>query len=143
VVRIKCHANFRPAKKETETNVLAYDGDPSSRWRDSYSGARASLAVFDLLDAENVRARKITGAVDSDDIELAKTLSKTDAPIKIINDLLKLSALPIEISVDKSEEIFASKMGGRDIVSPNCQMANEMHSLSLRTSSLRNPARYL
>jgi ABC-type molybdenum transport system ATPase subunit/photorepair protein PhrA len=77
-------------KRDTENNVLAYDGDPSSRWRDSYSGARATLAVFDLLDAENVRARKITGAVDNDDIELAKTLSKSDAPIKIINELLKL-----------------------------------------------------
>jgi ABC-type lipoprotein export system ATPase subunit len=99
-------------KRDTENNVLAYDGDPSSRWRDNYSGARASLAIFDLLDAENVRARKITGAVDSDNMELAKTLSKTDAPIKIINELLKLSALPIEISVEKSEEIFASKMGG-------------------------------
>lgn len=99
-------------KRATETNVLAYDIDPASRWRDNHSGARASLAIFDLLDAENVRARKITSAVDHDDFDLAKALSKTDAPIKIINELLKLSALPIEIFVEKSEQIFASKNGG-------------------------------
>src|SRR5271155_241278 len=81
-------------KRATETNVLAYDVDPTSRWRDNYSAARPSLAIFDLLDAENVRARKITSAVDHDDFDLAKALSKTDAPIKIINELLKLSALP-------------------------------------------------
>jgi energy-coupling factor transporter ATP-binding protein EcfA2 len=99
-------------KRSTETNVLNYDTDPASRWRDNYSGARASLSIYDLLDAENVRARKITSAVDDDNFELAKKPSKTDAPIKIINELLKLSALPIEISVEKSEQIFASKMGG-------------------------------
>jgi ABC-type cobalamin/Fe3+-siderophores transport system ATPase subunit len=99
-------------KRETQSNVLAYDNDPASRWRDGYSGARANLAVFDLLDAENVRARRITSAVDNEDFALAKRLSKTDAPIKIINELLKLSALPIEITVEKSEELFASKLGG-------------------------------
>lgn len=33
-------------------------------------------------------------------------------PIKIINELLKLSALPIEISVQQNEQLFASKLGG-------------------------------
>jgi energy-coupling factor transporter ATP-binding protein EcfA2 len=99
-------------KRDTEHNVLNWDTDPSSRWRDQYTGARASLAIYDLLDAENVRARKIAAAVDEDDIDLAKRLSKVDAPIKIINELLRLSALPIEISVEKSEQVFASKNGG-------------------------------
>jgi ABC-type cobalamin/Fe3+-siderophores transport system ATPase subunit len=98
-------------KRDQEVNVQAWDADPTSRWRDQYTGARANLAIFDLLDAEHVRARKIAAAVDADDLALAKTLSKVDAPIKIINELLKLSALPIEISVQQSEQIFASKNG--------------------------------
>jgi ATPase subunit of ABC transporter with duplicated ATPase domains len=72
---------------------------------------RPNLAIFELLDAENVRARKITAAVDEDNLGLAKQLSRADAPIKIINELLTLSALPIEISVEKNEQIFASKSG--------------------------------
>ncbi len=99
-------------KRDTETNVLSWDTDPSSRWRDHLSAVRPNLAIYDLLDAENVRARKIASAVDEGNIDLAKKLSKIDAPIKIINELLRLSALPIEISVEKSEQVFASKNGG-------------------------------
>jgi ABC-type lipoprotein export system ATPase subunit len=98
-------------RRDQQTNLQHWDADPSSRWRDQYSGARANLAIYDLLDAENVRARKITAAVDEDNLALAKTLSKEDAPIKIINELLRLSALPIEISVQQSEQVFASKNG--------------------------------
>jgi hypothetical protein len=84
-----------------------------SRWRDDYSTHRASIAIYDLLDAENVRARNITAAVDESNFDLAKTLAKKDAPIKIINELLRLSNLPIEISLHESEQIMASKSGGQ------------------------------
>ncbi|MDE2241603.1 MAG: ATP-binding protein [Bradyrhizobium sp.] len=98
-------------KRDQEANMQAWDADPNSRWRDQFTHARANLAIYDLLDTENVRARKIAAAVDEDNLALAKTLSKVDAPIKIINELLKLSALPIEISVQQSEQVFASKNG--------------------------------
>jgi energy-coupling factor transporter ATP-binding protein EcfA2 len=100
-------------KRNTETNMLARDTNIDSRWRDDYSTQRASIAIYDLLDAENVRARKITAAVDGSNFDLAKTLAKKDAPIKIINELLRLSNLPIEISVHESEQIMASKSGGQ------------------------------
>jgi ABC-type lipoprotein export system ATPase subunit len=98
-------------KRDSTIDVLNYDAQPDSRWRDAYTGMRPNLAIFELLDAENVRARKITAAVDEDNLGLAKQLSRADAPIKIINELLTLSALPIEISVEKNEQIFASKSG--------------------------------
>ena len=44
-------------------------------------------------------------------MDLARTLSKKDAPIKIINDLLRLSNIPIEISVRQNEQVVASKSG--------------------------------
>jgi hypothetical protein len=59
-----------------------------------------------------VRARSIADAVDDNNIDLAKTLSKKDAPIKIINELLRLSNIPIEISVRESDQVVASKCGG-------------------------------
>lgn len=55
-----------------------------------------------------MRARSIAGAVDGDNIDLAKKLSKRDAPIKIINELLRLSNIPIEISVHQNEQVVAS-----------------------------------
>src|SRR5690606_13418574 len=98
-------------KKNVETNIASSDTDARSRWADDYSAQRASIAIYDLIDAENVRARGIASAVDGDNIDLAKELSKKDAPIKVINDLLRLSNLPIEISVQESEQVMASRSG--------------------------------
>lgn len=98
-------------KRNTESNIQGSDTNPQARWKDDYSAQRASIAIYDLIDAENVRARSIAGAVDGNNIELAKTLSKKDAPIKIINELLRLSNIPIEISVRENEQVVASKSG--------------------------------
>lgn len=98
-------------KRDFESGIRSTDTSLESRWKDDYATQRASIAVYDLIDAENVRARSIAGAVDGDNIDLAKTLSKQDAPIKVINELLRLSNIPIEISVLESDQVLASKCG--------------------------------
>lgn len=99
-------------KKQLESNIQGGDTSLEARWKDNYAQQRASIAIYDLIDAENVRARSIANAVDGNDIELAKTLSKEDAPIKIINELLRLSNIPIEIFVRESDQVVARKHGG-------------------------------
>ena len=99
-------------KREIETYIRNVDRNLTSRWKDDYPSQRASISIYDLIDAENVRARSIAGAVDSQNMEYAKTLSKEDAPIKIINELLGLSNIPIEISVRENDQVVASKCGG-------------------------------
>ncbi len=99
-------------KRNTESSILSSDTSPQSRWSDTYAAYRASIAIFDLIDAENVRARSIAGAVDDDDMSLAKKLSEKDAPIQIINELLRLSNIPIQISVRENEQVVASRDGG-------------------------------
>lgn len=99
-------------KKNTESYILNEDANPQSRWKDPYSAQRASVAIYDLIDAENVRARSIAGAVDNKDVNLAVELSKKDAPIKIINELLRLSNIPVAISVREAEQVMASRNGG-------------------------------
>lgn len=98
-------------KRATETQILSRDMGIEARWKDDYAAQRANIAIYDLIDAENVRARTIANAVDLDNIDLAKELSKKDSPIKIINELLLLSNIPIEISVKKNEQVLASKSG--------------------------------
>ncbi len=98
-------------KRNTEANISNSDTHAQSRWKDDYASYRANLAIYDLIDAENIRARGIAGAVDAGNINLATTLSKKDAPIKIINELLRLSNIPIEISVIANEQVLASKSG--------------------------------
>lgn len=99
-------------KRDIENSIRGGDASLESRWKDDYSAYRANIAIYDLIDAENVRARSIAGAVDDNNIDLAKTFSKQDAPIKIINELLRLSNIPIDISVRESEQVVASKCGG-------------------------------
>jgi hypothetical protein len=99
-------------KRDFELTIRGVDTSLESRWKDDYATQRASIAIYDLIDVENVRARSIAGAVDGNNIDLAKTLSKKDAPIKIINELLRLSNIPIKISVSESDQVVASKCGG-------------------------------
>jgi ABC-type ATPase involved in cell division len=98
-------------KRQTETHIQSTDTQSEARWKDDYSAQRANIAIYDLIDAENVRARGIAGAVDHGDIDTAKILSAKDAPIKIINELLRLSGIPIEITVRQNEQVLVSKSG--------------------------------
>ena len=119
-------------RQQTENNTRNNDANPQSRWRDDYAAARADIAVYDLVDSENVRAREITSAVDADDFALAKKLRKKDAPIKIINELLRLSNIPVAISIKENTQVVASKSGGTHIASRNSGMESGTQSLSRR-----------
>ena len=44
-------------KRNTESNIQSTDTNPQARWKDDYSSQRASIAIYDLIDAENVSAR--------------------------------------------------------------------------------------
>ena len=99
-------------KAQTEINIQNYDAQTSARWEDAYHDQRVDMAVYDLVDAQNVRARSIADAVDNKKLRLARTLSKKDAPIKTINELMELSNLPIKISAEENGQVSARKRGG-------------------------------
>lgn len=98
-------------KANTQRAVGQHDADPSSRWRDPYGSARPNLALFNLLDAENVRAREIAAAVDINDVDRAKERANVDAPLKTINNLLSLSNIPIQLAIYPGDEVKATKQG--------------------------------
>ena len=98
---------------DTGTNIRGADVQERARWTDDYAPQRPAVAVYDLVDAENVRARSIAAAVDERNLDLAKTLSQKDAPIKTINKLLRLSNIPIEIAVQSNGAVVASKSGSK------------------------------
>jgi ATPase subunit of ABC transporter with duplicated ATPase domains len=51
-------------RAEYEHNVFHYDRQANARWMDDYSQQRAQMAIYDLVNSENVRAREIMRAVD-------------------------------------------------------------------------------
>jgi ABC-type ATPase involved in cell division len=98
-------------RRNVGVNIQNYDAAPESRFRDAYSSQRPNVAVYDLIDAEHVRDRTVTAAMDAGDVDLAQSLARKDAPIKVINELLRLSQIPIEISLGAADQVFASKNG--------------------------------
>jgi len=105
--------DMTPAKKaQTEQNIQNEETQEHSRYKDTYGAQRASIIVFQLIDAENVRAREIAADVTAGRIDDATTKSKIDAPLTVINELLRLSNIPITIAIRANERVMASKNGG-------------------------------
>lgn len=98
-------------KRQTEQNIRSYDSQSDSRWTDHAAGQRADITVYELVEAENVDARAIAKAVRAEDSQRVDELKKTDPPIRVINELLKASNLPIELSLHDNEQVMASKSG--------------------------------
>lgn len=99
-------------QKRNVENIRSGIPDYDVPGKDDYANQHATISTYDLIDAENVRARSIARAVDGQYIEYAQELSKKDSPIKIINEILSLSNIPVEISIGKNDQVVASKRGG-------------------------------
>jgi len=97
-------------RQTTGQNVRGFDTNAPSRWKDDYAKSRPSIALFDLVEAENRRARSIASAVDAENIVLAQQLSKENAPIGVISEILQSSNIPVKISVENNS-LVASKAG--------------------------------
>ena len=98
-------------KRDTERDMRHTDAQLESRWKDDYAGPRANMAIYELVEAENIDARAIAKAVRAENSLLVEQLKKTDPPIRVINELLKASNLPIELSLHDNEQVVASKSG--------------------------------
>jgi ABC-type cobalamin/Fe3+-siderophores transport system ATPase subunit len=104
-------------KKEQEAKISQNDTNDHARWRDDYRDSRVNFMLFNLVEAENVRARRIAIAAETattagdENFDAVKKLAKEYGPIKIINELLRSSNLPIELSVDEEKGVMASKSG--------------------------------
>jgi ABC-type cobalamin/Fe3+-siderophores transport system ATPase subunit len=105
--------DMTPANKlQTEESIKSQDRNVQSRYKDPYAAQRASMTIYDLIDAENIRARSIAAAVDANDEVAINEAKKVEAPISVINELLQQSNIPIKIAVRANERVMASKNGG-------------------------------
>ncbi len=101
-------------KVQTEQNIQNQDRQQQARYRDPYAAQRASITLFELIDAENVRARAIADAYGAGRMEEAREAAKKEAPIAEINELLLQSNIPIKISVRANARLMAQKDGGME-----------------------------
>ncbi len=100
------------ARKGLENNFRAQDAQADARYRDWNPSARSNMAIYDLIDADTVQARRITAFVRAGNCAAAKKEAQEPSPIQVINELMRLSNLPIEISLEEGQKIVARKNGG-------------------------------
>lgn len=132
--------NMTPAAKvQTEKHIENEDKQQQSRYRDQFAAQRASMTIYELIDAENVRARAITAAFDAGNIEGASEVAKVEAPITVINELLRQSNIPITISIRANERVMASKDGGPEYSAAELS-DGERNALLIAGSVLTAPA---
>ena len=100
-------------RADYEQNVFDHDRQPDARWMDAYSQQRAQMAIYDLVNSENVRAREITRAVDDKNREEVERLAAKDGAFTTLNRLLRLANLDIVVSVEANDEIMAIRNGSK------------------------------
>ena len=106
--------NLTPRLKvETDQYIAADDTQNESRWRDQYASQRVAVTLFELIDAEIARAMRIQSAVDSRDATQTEKLRQELSPLSRLNGLLELGNLPITISIEENQQLFASKQNNR------------------------------
>jgi ABC-type cobalamin/Fe3+-siderophores transport system ATPase subunit len=99
-------------KRSFDRDIIASGHSHQARWTDGYSNQKTAITIFDLIDAQNVRARGIADAVDAADLNEVDRLKRKEAPLSVLNELLKLSNMPISIAIEANESLVARKWGG-------------------------------
>jgi ABC-type Mn2+/Zn2+ transport system ATPase subunit len=105
--------NLTPhARQELENGYRSQDVQSYARYREWNPQGRSTIAIFDLIDADTTQERKIASLVRIGDIASAVKEGQNPSPIQTINELMRLSGIPIEISLEEGQKIVACKNGG-------------------------------
>jgi ABC-type lipoprotein export system ATPase subunit len=99
-------------RHDLENNFRSRDAQAHARYRDWNPSGRSNMAIFDLIDADTMQERKIAAFVRAGKDAAAKKESQNPSPIQVINELMRLSHLPIEISLEEGQKLVARKNGG-------------------------------
>jgi energy-coupling factor transporter ATP-binding protein EcfA2 len=100
------------SRDELEGAIRSEDSQERARYTIWNPAVRTSIAVFDLIDSDTSLARKIADLVRAGNSEAAIAEAKTPSPIQVINELMRLSNIPVEIGLEERQRIVAKKNGG-------------------------------
>lgn len=107
--------NISPQDKVNyENGMHNSDQNLHARFRDDYSTQRPIIAIYDLIDSHNLRAREIAEYADKKDFARVAELVEQVAPVTKINEILKSANLPISISLRKNSELMALRKGAQE-----------------------------
>ena len=99
-------------RRQFEHNRRSYETRHDSLWID-HTGAQTHAAVlFDLVAAQNKRARSIAEHVENGRLECARKVANTASPFTRLNDLLAVGTLRVSLQNPDDVEIVARKGSG-------------------------------
>ncbi|TNC81308.1 MAG: hypothetical protein C9356_09395 [Oleiphilus sp.] len=99
------------SRQQMEMNITNQDRQEQSRYKDDYAHQRSQATIFDLIDYENVDARRIAEAVRAGRTEEVAALAREQAPISKMNDILRISNLHFQVDVDQGSKLIAVRDG--------------------------------
>lgn len=104
--------DMTPLSRENLANsIRSHDQQERSRFRQDHAAERIGLAIYDLIDSDTALARAIADLVRAGDTAGALEKAQTPAPIQVINELMRLSNIPIEISLEERQRVVARREG--------------------------------
>lgn len=99
------------SRQQMEANITQRDRQEDSRWKDDYAHQRSQANIFDLIDSENVDARKIAEAARAGKMADVEALAREQSPISKMNDILRISNLHFQVDVDQGSKLIAIREG--------------------------------
>lgn len=98
-------------RQQTERSIINQDRQVTARYRDDYAEQRSQVTIFDLIDSENVEARKIADAARAGNLEEVQNLASGQSPIAKMNDILRISNLHFQVEVREGSKLSARREG--------------------------------
>lgn len=99
------------SRQQMEHSIASVDRQEQSRWRDDYADQRSQATIFDLIDFENIDARKIADAARAGKMDDVELLARKQSPISKMNDILRISNLHFQVDVDQGSKLIAVRDG--------------------------------
>ena len=100
------------SRRRFERDRRGYETAQDSLWRDRTGADTHAAVLFDLVAAENKRARSIAEYVENSKINCAKKVANAASPFTRLNDLLALGTLRVSLHNADDVEIVARKGSG-------------------------------
>ena len=86
---------------DTQRNLQQTDMQPQARWMDYAGSTRPNIAMFDLIQKQNLQDREIASAVRGGEPGKAHKLAQENKnPLETLNEMLTFANLPISVSLE-------------------------------------------
>lgn len=96
-------------RQQTQHHINSMDSNYESRYKDTYAAQRSQVTIFDLIDSENIAARKIVDTFRAGKNEEAHNLLSRKSPIMEMNEILKLANLEFQVEILEGSRVTANR----------------------------------